>query len=275
MTRPPPLPAAATRLDRLTVRVTAANPSPMTLEGTNTYVLGAAGEALIVDPGPALVGHRAAVEAVLRHSALRPVAVLLTHHHADHSEAAWWARAWGVAHHAPDPARVPRGAVRIRDGDRVAARGVHLKAVATPGHTDDHVCLRVRETGVVLSGDHVLGRGTTVVAHPEGNLRAYLASLDRLDRCAATRLYPAHGPVVEDATGRVAAYRAHRLEREEQVLAALAAGDATPAQIVARLYAEVPAVLHPAAERSVRAHLAALVDDGRVHAEDPDRHHLA
>jgi glyoxylase-like metal-dependent hydrolase (beta-lactamase superfamily II) len=275
MSLAPPLPAAATALDRLTVRVTAANPSPMTLEGTNTYVLGAAGEALVVDPGPALPGHRSAVEGVLRSRALRPAAVLLTHHHADHSEAAWWARAWGAALRAPDPARVPRGAVRIRDGDRVAAHGVHLEAVATPGHTDDHICLRVLETGVVLSGDHVLGRGTTVVAHPEGDLPAYLASLDRLDRCAATRLYPAHGPVVEDAAGRVAGYRAHRLEREEQVLAALGAGDATPAQIVARVYAEVPTVLHPAAEHSVRAHLAALVGAGRVRAGDGDRHRLA
>lgn len=266
------LPGPAVLLDPLTVRVTALNPSPMTLDGTNTYVIGARGDALVVDPGPDLVGHRTAIEEVLTARRLRPRAVLVTHHHADHSEAAHWARAWGATLHAPDPGRVPRGAVSLPAGARIRVPGVTLEVIPTPGHTDDHVCLRVLETGVVLSGDHVLGRGTTVVAWPEGDLRAYLASLDRLARCGPTRLYPAHGAVVENAAGRVAAYRAHRLEREQQVLGALRAGDATPGEIVARVYVDVPAVLHPAAERSVRAHLVALVADGRAASADGEQH---
>jgi glyoxylase-like metal-dependent hydrolase (beta-lactamase superfamily II) len=136
--------------------------------------------------------------------------------------------------------------------------------VHTPGHASDHLCLRVAGTGAVLTGDHVLGRGSTVVAWPDGDMAAYMASLGRLGALDATVLYPGHGPAVADAAAKVAEYVAHRLERELQVLAAVAAGEGTPAGIVARVYADIDPALHPAAERSVRAHLDKLVAEGRV-----------
>lgn len=258
------------RLDEVTGVVLAPNPSPMTLEGTNTYLLSRAGsgEALVVDPGPDLAPHRDAVEAALRALDAEVAAVVLTHHHVDHAEAAGWSVRWGAPLHAFSPHLVPADAAPLADGATVRAGGVELEAVHTPGHASDHLCLRVRDSGVVLTGDHVLGRGTTVVAWPDGDMSAYLASLERLARLHATALYPGHGPVLDDPAGTVAAYLAHRRERERQVLDALSAGDETPAAIVARVYADVDTALHPAAERSVRAHLDKLVAEGRVRAAD-------
>lgn len=260
-----------TRLDELTTVVQAPNPSPLTLEGTNTYLLGApgCGDVLVVDPGPDLLDHRRAVEQAAARRDATVVAVVVTHHHADHAGAAPWADDWGVPLFAFTPALVPAvEAAALRDGDAVRRAGIALQAVHTPGHSSDHLCLRVAETGVVLSGDHVLGRGTSVVAHPDGDMGDYVASLRRLGDLGAPVLYPGHGPVVEDPAGTVEAYLAHREERERQILAALAAGDRTPAGVVARVYADVDPVLHPAAERSVRAHLDKLVADGAVVTAD-------
>jgi len=260
----------ARRLDDVTAVVLAPNPSPLTLEGTNTYLLGApgSGEVVVVDPGPDDPAHRTAVDAAVAGAGARVAAVVVTHHHADHAEAAGWAGAWRAPLHAFAPGLLPAPARALGDGGAVAVGGVTLDAVHTPGHTADHLCLRVRDTGVVLTGDHVLGRGTTMVAWPDGDMAAYLDSLRRLARLGAGALYPGHGPVVRDAGGVVAAYLAHRLEREEQVLAALRAGDATPAEVVARVYADVDPALHPAAERSVRAHLVKLVAEGRAAVRD-------
>lgn len=251
-----------TVLDELTTRVLAPNPSPMTLDGTNTYVLGSAGQpALVVDPGPNDAGHRASIEAAVGD---RDVAVVVvTHHHADHAAAAWWAGPWGARLLAFDPGRVP-GAQVLRDGARVRAGDVDVEAVHTPGHASDHVCLRLRPTDVVLTGDHVLGRGTSVVAWPDGDLTAYLSSLTRLAQLPATRLFPGHGPVLDDPGTTIRQYTEHREMRDRQILAAIEAGDDTPVAIVRRVYHDVPEVLHPAAERSVRAHLARLVQAGAV-----------
>ncbi|HVM18663.1 MAG TPA: MBL fold metallo-hydrolase, partial [Egibacteraceae bacterium] len=258
----------ATQLDELTSVVLAPNPSPMTLEGTNTYLVGApgAGDVVVVDPGPHDDGHRGAVEAEARRRDAQITAVVVTHHHRDHAEAVPWAQAWGaeLLTYAPELLPVPAPASPLRDDAAVRRAGVTLTAVHTPGHASDHLCLRVDETGAVLTGDHVLGRGTTVVAWPDGDMAAYMASLRRLERLDASVLYPGHGPVVRDPAAVVADYIAHREARELQVLAALAAGDTTPAAIVARVYAAVDPVLHPAAERSVRAHLAKLVTDGTI-----------
>lgn len=260
-----------TQLDELTAVVVAGNPSPMTLEGTNTYVVGApgSGEVVVVDPGPDLLEHRRAVDDAVAARDARVAAVVLTHHHRDHAEAAAWADDWGAAVWAFTPALLEGVlASALRDGETVARGGVTLQAVHTPGHSSDHLCLRMAETGVVLTGDHVLGRGTTVVAHPDGDMRCYLASLHRLAGLDAPALYPGHGPVLDDPAGTVADYLAHRHEREGQILDALAAGDRTPAGIVARVYADVDPALHPAAERSVRAHLDKLVTEGRVRTTD-------
>ncbi len=238
----------------------------MTLEGTNTYLLGAPGSGgmTVVDPGPDSSPHRAAVEAELANRDAKVLAVVLTHHHADHAGAAGWAAAWGAALYAFAPPLIHAAAAPLADGRILDYGGVRIEAVHTPGHASDHLCLRVPATGAVLTGDHVLGRGTTVVAWPDGNMTAYLDSLKRLGSLGARVLYPGHGPVIDQPARVVASYLAHREEREAQILAALAAGCRTPSQIVARVYAGVDAALHPFAERSVRAHLDKLVDDRRI-----------
>jgi glyoxylase-like metal-dependent hydrolase (beta-lactamase superfamily II) len=262
-------PGRPERLDEATTLVLAPNPSFMTLEGTNTYLLGApgSGEVVVVDPGPDDLDHRAAVEAAADERDAEIVAVVLTHHHADHAEAAGWAAAWGVPLHAFTPRLIRAEAGPLRDGDVLAAAGVAIEAVHTPGHSSDHLCLRLADGDAVLTGDHVLGRGTTIVAWPDGDMTAYLASLERLAALSAGALYPGHGPVVRDAAGKVAEYLEHRRAREAEVVAAVRAGDGTPAEVVARVYADVDPVLHPAAERSVRAHLDKLVDEGGVRLE--------
>jgi glyoxylase-like metal-dependent hydrolase (beta-lactamase superfamily II) len=259
------------RVDEVTTRVLAPNPSPMTLDGTNTYLLGrpGAGEVAVVDPGPEIDGHRAAIERAVRDLDASVAAVVVTHHHADHAGAAHWASEWGVPLWAFAPDRIARAsqgvdATRLEDGRRLRMAGLALEAVHTPGHAADHVCLRVVDTGAVLAGDHVLGRGTTVLAWPDGDVAAYLASLRRVAALQATRLDPGHGPPVRRPAETIAAYLAHRREREREILEVLAGGAATPAEIVAVVYREVDPGLHPAAERSVRAHLAKLLDEGRV-----------
>src|SRR5680860_1209431 len=209
MTLPP-----VEQLDDVTTRVLAPNPSPMTLEGTNTYLLGVAGsgEVLVVDPGPDLLEHRRAVDGAVAARDAQVVAVVVTHHHADHAEAAGWAAQWGAPLHCftpslvvgvgvPDVSAAP--AEVLRDGARLARAGLTLEALHTPGHASDHLCLRVLDTDAVLTGDHVLGRGTTVVAWPDGNMTDYIASLRRLGELPATALHPGHGPVLDDPAATV------------------------------------------------------------------------
>ena len=237
-------------------RVLAPNPSPLTLEGTNTYVVAEpdAGSAVVIDPGPADDGHALAVVSAC---AGRDVElVLLTHTHVDHAEGAL-APGWATPD-APD----------LATGDPMAAAGLQLRPLPTPGHAADHCCFQLAVERAVFTGDHVLGRGTTVVEWPGGDMAAYLASLELVRDLRPERLYPGHGPLVADAVDRVEGYLAHRRDRETQVLAALAAGDRTPAEVVARVYAQVDPTLHPAAELSVRAHLAKLAREGRVAAGD-------
>jgi glyoxylase-like metal-dependent hydrolase (beta-lactamase superfamily II) len=250
-------------------RVLAPNPSPLTLEGTNTFVAAepGAGTVVVIDPGPADEGH---ARAVLGASGGRGVElVLLTHTHVDHAEGA---RAFADRVGAPLAAIAPgwstAGAPDLASGAPVAAAGLELRPLPTPGHAADHCCFGLAAERAVFTGDHVLGRGTTVVEWPGGDMADYLASLELLLDLHPERLYPGHGPLVPDAVARVEGYLAHRRGREAQVLAALAAGDRTPAEVVARVYAEVDPALHPAAELSVRAHLAKLVGEGRVVAGD-------
>lgn len=255
----------ARALDAVTTRVRADNPSPMTLTGTNTYLIGAegGGDLAVVDPGPLLAGHRDAIEAVIARRRSRVAVVVLTHHHPDHAEAVAWADDWGVPALAFDPARVA-GAEHLADGQRVPVPDVELVAHHLPGHSSDHLCLELRGTGVVLSGDHVLGEGTTVIYWPDGDLTQYLASLRALQDLGPRALYPGHGEVVDDPIARVDALLAHRAERTEQILDALAAGRDTVEAIVGGVYPELPVALRSAAGRSVSAHLAALEHDGRV-----------
>lgn len=259
------------RIDELVCRVLAPNPGPMTLDGTNTFLVGAPtnGEVVVVDPGPNVATHREALERGVASLDARIAGVVLSHHHRDHAQAAGWAHEWGVPLWAFSPELVGKAAPQarpepMRDGDRVTLAGVTLEAVYTPGHSSDHLCLRLVETDVVLTGDHVLGRGTTVVVWPDGDMARYMASLRRLAAAPGSALYPGHGPMLHDPAGKIAEYLAHREERERQVLDALRAGDDSPMAVVRRVYADVDPVLHGAASRSVQAHLEKLVHEGVV-----------
>src|SRR5688500_18526852 len=239
----------------------------MTLDGTNTYVVGdpGSGQAVVVDPGPDDPAHLAAVESALAARGARCVAVLVTHHHGDHAEAALpWGNRFGAPVAAATPAVAgPRGQV-LAGGDRLALAGTTIAVVPTPGHTADHLAFRV-ESGAVLVGDHVLGRGTSVVTHPEGDVVAYLESLRRVHDLGPAALYCGHGPELTEDPGAVLDfYLAHRAYREQQLLAALAEGPATLDELVAVVYADVPRHLWPAAAQSTRATLAKLRAEERV-----------
>ncbi len=236
----------------------AENPSPMTLDGTNTWVLRAPGEeaCVVVDPGEEDEVHLRRVAAQGR-----VALVLLTHRHHDHAGGARrFAELTGAPVRALDPSLV-LGSEALGDGEVVTAAGVELRVVATPGHTSDSLSFLLDGPGAdqaVLTGDTVLGRGTTVIAHPDGALGPYLDSLRRLaDLAPATAVLPGHGPELPDAPAVAAAYLAHREERLDQVRAALSrlGEDATPRQVVEVVYADVDQVLWPAAELSVRAQL--------------------
>ena len=252
-------------LDAVTTRVRAANPSHMTLTGTNTYLVGdhADGDLVVVDPGPTLPAHRQTIESAIADRRGRVTGVVVTHHHHDHAEAVGWAAEWGVDALAFDPERIP-GTRPLGDGGTVAAGTIDLVAHHQPGHTSDHLCLQVPATGAVLTGDHVLGEGTTVIAWPDGDLGHYLASLRALRALDPRVLYPGHGEVIEDPAGHVDALLAHRRERTRQIVAAVADGPVTVDQIVSDVYPDLAAGLRPAAARSVNAHLADLERRGRA-----------
>ena len=254
--------------------VLAPNPSPMTLDGTNTWILraGADGPSYVVDPGPLDDSHLAAVAA----TAGDVRGVLLTHGHPDHSEgAASFASLVGCGVRALDPA-FRLGSEGLVEGDVVDLGGWEIRVIATPGHTADSLSFLLPAEAAVLTGDTVLGRGTTVVAHPDGQLGAYLGSLDRLHALAAAHdvgvIWPGHGPVIPDALAALDFYLAHRRERLEQVREAvralepgspsyddLVAREALARAVVERVYVDVDPVLWGAAELSVRAQLAYLL----------------
>jgi glyoxylase-like metal-dependent hydrolase (beta-lactamase superfamily II) len=239
--------------------VLAPNPGPMTLDGTNTWVLREPGASVsvVVDPGPLVETHLDAVA----QAAGTVAVVLLTHGHEDHAEAARaFAERVGCGVRALDPQH-RLGDEGLHDGDVVAAGGLEVHVVGTPGHTADSLSFVLPQERAVLTGDTVLGRGTTVVMHPDGRLGAYLASLKRLrdlaDAAAVTRVWPGHGPVIDDALSALDYYLAHRRERLEQVREALRVlgPDATAREVVERVYVDVDPVLWGAAELSVRAQL--------------------
>jgi glyoxylase-like metal-dependent hydrolase (beta-lactamase superfamily II) len=237
------------------------NPGPMTLDGTNTWVLlepGAA-DALVIDPGPLDEEHLRRVVSAVEERGARVALTVLTHGHADHAEGAVrFAELTG----APTRA-VGRGHDGLGDGDVLRAGGLELRVVATPGHTSDSLSFALPADHALLTGDTVLGRGTTVVAHPDGELAAYLQSLERIAHLTGdgevTTILPGHGPTIPDAAAMVAFYRLHRRERLEQVRQALAEGAARAPDVVQavveRVYAEVPREVWPAAALSVAAQL--------------------
>ncbi|MDR7419882.1 MAG: MBL fold metallo-hydrolase [Armatimonadota bacterium] len=238
-------------------RLVAPNPSPMTGAGTNTYVVGDP-DVAVIDPGPDLAGHLDAIVAAARGRVTR---ILVTHDHPDHAEAA-----------GPLSARtgapVLTWAAGLRDGDVVHTGGTRLVAVHTPGHTRDHVCFLLVEDAALFSGDLVMSGSTVVIAPPEGDMAAYLASLERLRTMPLTRIYPGHGDPI-DAPGQIITqYLHHRRLRERQILEALADRPARIPDLVARIYTEVSPALHGLAAQSVFAHLLKLKAEGAVIGSD-------
>jgi len=258
---PPPLPPPIDGSGTSRVRcVLAPNPSPMTLNGTNTWLIAEPDgpSALVVDPGPDDEDHLRRVVGLLADAGQRVAQILLTHGHSDHSAgAARLAALTGAPVLAADPA-FRLGGTGLGPGDVLTAAGCEVRVVATPGHTADSVCLLLTADGALLTGDTVLGRGTTVIAQ-DGSLADYLGSLDRLralaDEARLQVLLPGHGPLLADPAAALDFYIAHRRERLAEVTAALEAGDRTVGEIVARVYADVDRGLWPFAEWSVRAQL--------------------
>jgi len=264
-------------------RLLAPNPSPFTYTGTQTYLVGSGapgGEVAVIDPGPDLPEH---VDAILAATAgERVAAILCTHTHRDHSPAS---RPLAAATGAPiigcaplaledegpradaafDFAYAPDRA--LADGEAVQGEGWILRALATPGHTSNHLCFALDGTGILFTGDHVMGWSTTVVSPPDGDMTAYMASLDLLLSRDDSIYHPAHGPAVANPRRHVRALIAHRRMREKQILRRIEAGEGYIPCMVAALYRDVDPRLHGAAGRSVLAHLEDLARRGLVRNE--------
>jgi hydroxyacylglutathione hydrolase len=253
--------------------ILAPNPSPMTLDGSRTFVVGR-DRPVVVDPGPLLAPHLNTILAAL--GGVRPLAILLTHAHPDHAESAPALRAATGAPVllAPGAPHLPfsRGTVDgpIADGDAWETDAGTVRAVATPGHSPDHVAFLWTgpraPAGALIAGDLFMGVGdTTLVAPPEGDLGAYLASLDRVEALAPATIHPAHGPAIADGPAAVARYRAHRAARIEQARAALrAAGTATPDALLDAVYGDA---LDPRLRPAAAGSLAAILDHLRATGE--------
>jgi glyoxylase-like metal-dependent hydrolase (beta-lactamase superfamily II) len=239
------------------VRVLAPNPSVYTLDGTNTWIVGS-DPAAVIDPGPDIAEHLEEV----RRAAGRIAMILLTHHHEDHASGApTLSRTTG----APVLAYRGRGPLRLRDGQQLTLASTTLVAVHGPGHTRDSIAIYEPEARSLFTGDTVLGRGTSFLDPPEGDLAAYLRSLRRLKELGARAIYPGHGPAVFRVRDKLDEYLEHRAERERQVLAALnERQDRSSVDLVPEIYAGYPEDAWPLAARSVLAHLLKLEADGRA-----------
>jgi glyoxylase-like metal-dependent hydrolase (beta-lactamase superfamily II) len=263
-------------------RIVARNPSPFTFKGTGTYVIGR-GDVAVIDPGPDLPEHIEALLAGLKGE--RVTHILITHTHRDHSPAAQplktvtGAPTYGFGPHAGgnrgEPAVEEGGDwdfvpdIVVRDGDRIAGQEWVFEAVHTPGHTSNHLCFSLPESGVLFSGDHVMGWSTSVIAPPDGDMAAYMASLDKLLGRSDRVYWPTHGPAIPEPKEHVRAFITHRREREAGILDCLRAGVGRIDAIVERLYIGLQPALRRAAGRSVQAHLVDLVARGLVESDGP------
>lgn len=239
-------------------RVLAPNPGPYTGPGTNTWLVLDPPVAVVVDPGPDSDAH---LEAVIGAAGGLPITlVLVTHSHPDHLPLAARLGERTGARVAAYP--------ELADRDVVRSGKLAFEVLHTPGHAGDHLCFRLVEDGAVFTGDLVLGQGSTMVTWPDGDMTAYLASLARLAEIRPRILFPGHWDPVTDPEAKIAEYRAHRLEREAQILAEVRRGPGSAADLTRRVYAaEVGADLLPAAEMTLRAHLAKLVGEGAVRVD--------
>jgi glyoxylase-like metal-dependent hydrolase (beta-lactamase superfamily II) len=254
--------------------VRAPNPSAMTLQGTNSYLIDCRnGDAIVIDPGPAAGGHvRALVDAAAQRN-LTIRAILLTHGHPDHTlGAAPLAAATGASIFAHPNSRIARDAELPLERD-LPVGGIALRTIDAPGHTFDHAVFYLREERALFTGDVILGEGTTVIAPPGGAMRPYQQTLARLaaEFGDASVIYGGHGPVVTDARAKVFEYIAHRQMREDQIVEALRDGPSTIPDLVRRVYSPQRQVLWPAMARQILAHLIALESEARVTARGLDR----
>ncbi len=232
----------------------APNPGPYTGPGTNTWILDAGPVAVVIDPGPDDDRHLAAVE---RRLAGRTVGVVLvTHAHPDHLPLA---ERLARPHHAS-----VRRHPELGDGEVVRVGNLNITALYTPGHSNDHLAFLLPADGAIFTGDLILGQGSSMVTYPEGDVAAYLRSLDRLAALEPRILFPGHWDPVRDAMGKIDEYRRHRLDREAQVLDEVRRGPGTAAELTRRVYGRLDEKLMVAAEMTLRAHMRKLVDDGVV-----------
>jgi glyoxylase-like metal-dependent hydrolase (beta-lactamase superfamily II) len=269
----------ADALTPLIRRVIANNPGAFTFHGTGTYIVGhdRPGSAVaVIDPGPDLADHVAALLRAV--DGQRVSHIIVTHTHRDHSPAAAALKAatgapiWGCAPHARyEGEGVEAGGDfdyapdrELKDGEIVSGGSWTLEAVHTPGHTSNHLCYELREENALFCGDHVMGWSTTIVSPPDGDMLAYMTSLARLRARGETRYYPTHGAPIDAPRDFVDALAAHRREREEQIAACLVDGVGRIPAMVARMYADIDPKMHPAAARSVLAHLVHMVATGRA-----------
>lgn len=254
--------------------VRAPNPSPMTLSGTNSYVIDAgAGEAVVIDPGPVIERHLDALVANAAERALRITTIAVTHGHPDHAPAAAPLKArTGATVWVHPNSDVPHDRRFELEGE-LRAGDLALRVIDAPGHTFEHVALYEPTGRALFTGDVILGEGTVVIAPPGGAMRPYQRTLERLrDEFAdAARIYGGHGPVVEDARAKIDEYIAHRKTREAELLAALRSGPMTIPQLVIAIYGTTRPVLWPAAARQLLAYLLALSEEGTVRARTLDR----
>lgn len=264
-------------------RIVARNPSPFTLYGTGTYIVGE-GDVAVVDPGPDDPAHIDALVAELAGETLTHI--LITHTHRDHSpgtsllQQALGGESYGFGPHGsgrPEPGgEVEEGAdhdftpnQKLRDGDVIDGPGFTIESIHTPGHCSNHMCFRLREARTLFCGDHVMGWSTTVVAPPDGDMQAYMHSLRKLQGAGDALYVPTHGTTIANPDPFVEAYIAHREDRERQILDCLNRGVGRVFAMVEDMYAEVDRRLHPAAARSVLAHLIHLVETNRAESDGP------
>lgn len=246
--------------------VLAPNPSPLTGQGTNTYLCGDDRAAVCIDPGPDDERHLAAILRAAEPFG-RITTVVLSHSHPDHRPLARaLALSTGAVIRCKEPGRAEDGALPLADGERVRAGEAVLEAVATPGHAGDHLCFWDSDTRTLYSGDHILQGMTTVIAPPDGDMAEYMASLERVKRLRPATILPGHGARVDDAAALIDEYLVHRREREAQVLAAAReyGTPVSPMTLVPAIYAQYPRELWPYAAMSIQAHLDKLVNERRA-----------
>jgi glyoxylase-like metal-dependent hydrolase (beta-lactamase superfamily II) len=260
-------------------RVVANNPGPFTYLGTGTYIVGKGDSVAVIDPGPDMDDH---LRAILKATeGERITHIFVTHNHLDHSplarplQALTGAVTYGCpltgAEDADDGVRMTTGDdrgfvadVKVCEGGIYAGKGWTIEAIATPGHTSNHICFALHEENALFSGDHIMGWSTTVISPPDGDMGAYFASLDRIKARGFATLWPTHGPPITEPAPFIQAYIDHRRAREAQILGAVAEGLTTIKAMVPELYKAVDSRLHPAAAKSVLAHTIQMVRDGRL-----------